>query len=214
MNKLSTLALAAIGMVLLHSCSVISYSPKISLPPSSKTIPKVVMVETLTDESPEDDKTNKFATITLTSRQSFTTNVETEVTLALVNEFIVNGVFQQVSRQVANPDYIIKGKIKRFVARAGYTDYGIISEITVLPVVTWLFGMPIRKHNSVVDLTLEVYTPKGQLVGTYSAQETELNRYSLYGPNNTLAINNQANRTLSKAVQKIREQILADPIFK
>lgn len=111
---MKNLILILSALLVLSSCTTISYSPKVSLDVSPRTINKSVQVEKFKDLSPQEDTENPLFGLSVTNTEALSNSLDLEVTNAIVTDFAINGVFRQISRKVENPDLIIKGEIRKF----------------------------------------------------------------------------------------------------
>ncbi len=224
-------------LLLMSSCTTISYSPKVSLDVSPKTVKKTVMVEKFKDISPEEDRENPLAGLSATNEKALVNDLDMEVTNAVVSDFAINGVFNSISRRIENPDYIMKGEIKKFMGISELNGYAKFSYAALLgssflpslfsekfnnsengyilmfvgwiPMVTWYFGVPIRDNEAEVEITISLYDKSGNIAGTYIGKADDNISNSMY-TNNAFAVPSQTNKVFSKAIAQIREQILAD----
>jgi hypothetical protein len=161
------------AMILCNSCSTISYVPKVNLDISPKTINKTVQVEKLIDSTPSGYKKNLFLRPSVTNRKSLSSDLNLEVTNAIVSDFAVNGLFKQVSGKVDNPDFVIKGEIKKFVGKSELNTFGKVSYFGTLttiiivssagtpivglgiaPFLGWFTGIPISKNTSEIEIIM------------------------------------------------------------
>ena len=230
--KLPTLKVGFMSLILMFivsSCASISYSPKISLDVSNKTINKTVQIDKLVDITESSYTKNPFGGLSVTNKEALQNSLDLEVTNAIVTDFSTNGVFKQVSRRVDNPDIIIKGEIRKFygisklntffkisyfgsiailtvAVVAQSTPLLIASAATIAPL---YLGVPISKNTSEVEITLKAYNSKGDLLGTYSASVIDDNSSNMY-KNKALALPSMTNRVFSKTIMEIRNQIIED----
>ncbi len=103
----------------------------------------------------------------------------------------------------------MKGEIVKYKGQSRYTNYAIISMCTIVGISTWLFGLPVHKGVTNIELKIFIYDSNSNLIGAYFANYKDKDRTSIY-KNNTLAVLNQTNRSFSNVISQIREQILAD----
>lgn len=216
--------------VLYSSCVSLSYTPKVSLDISPKTIQKTLQVEKLKNTTPKSDSNAPILGFSATDKEAMPADLDLGVTNAIVEDFANNAVFKQVSRRVENPDYILKGEIKRFKGVSQPTTLakyalgvsysaiflGILFDkpwvlVTgaCLPLGFYL-GLPIVEQSREVELILYLYDKKDTLLATYIAKVSEEEQSSMYSKNKTYALPSALNKVFSKAVMKIREQLLAD----
>ena len=191
------------------SCVSISYAPKVSLDISPKTIKKTVMVERFIDNSPEKDKNNPFGGFSVTNKDALVSELALEVTNAIISDFSVNSVFKEISRRIENPDFVMKGEIKKFKGRSRMTTYAIVSMCTYVGILTWYFGTPIRANETEMELVISLYNSKSDLIGVYSGVFKDKTLASMY-KEISQALPSQTNRSFSSAVSIIRDQIMND----
>jgi len=191
------------------SCSTISYIPQVDLDISPKTIYRSVQVEKFIDNSDINDRKNPFLGLSVTNEEALTNDLSISVTNAIIADFSNNAVFEHISRRIENPDYTITGEINVFKGIWRPTDYGLISTLTIVGVYTWIFGMPIDKIETEIELKLEVYNREDKLIATYTGKANGFKRSSLYR-SIALSTPSQTNRDFSRVIQQIREQILTD----
>lgn len=223
---------ASIASCLFSSCATISYTPKVSLDVSDRTIKKAVMVEKLVDNAPVEDRENPLSGFSITNPKALPGDLSVDVTNAIVSDFATNGVFSQISRRLDNPDYILRGEIKKFMGKSRPTAYQWISggayvvgalaigsnsrpepallALAVLPMVGILFGAPARRNLSDIEIELKLYDKAGNLLSTYTGKGQANLPMSIYN-NATLALPSQTNKAFSQAVAEIRQQMLNDP---
>jgi hypothetical protein len=226
---LSKIGLVIIVCIFLASCAKISYSPKVSLDISPETIKKTVQVEKFTDSSPSGDREDPFSGASITNEDALVAALNLEVTNAIISDFSTNALFSSISRRVENPDYIMKGEIKKFKGHTGMNTYAkiafalslggsLIGSLTLspevilvaqIPLVLSYFGIPISLNESEIEITISLYDKNNNLIKTYSARATEENHESMY-VQQALALPSQTNRTFSAVVKQLREQILVD----
>lgn len=114
MMKSFGLVLALALAVSLSACTAISYHPALSLSPSPVKIPAKIQVETFVDRSPSEDKTKRIGGTSATEPDSLAGDLGTEVTNAVIVDFLANGVFAEAGKSIKNPDAVMTGQIKRF----------------------------------------------------------------------------------------------------
>jgi hypothetical protein len=221
-----------IASSLFSSCVTISYTPKISLDVSERTVKKAIVVEKLTDSSPIQDRENPISGFSVTNPKALPGDLSVDVTNAIVSDFATNGVFSQISRRLDNPDYILKGEIKKFMGKSRATGYywgslgaytaGAVAigasnqpneaalALAVLPMAGLLFGIPARRNVADIEIELKLYDKAGNLLSTYTGKGQENMPMSIYN-NAMLALPSQTNKAFSQAIAQIRDQILNDP---
>ncbi len=228
MKKIKNFNVLLLLSILITSCATISYTPKVSLDVSTKTIKKSVSIEKFKDISPIEDREKPFSGISVTNKEALSNDLDIEVTNAITTDFSTNSVFKEISRRVENPDYIIKGDILKFKGvseLSGYAKAGLgiflasdillgatgqpIFLIGYIPVLTWYFGVPVRTNTSEIEIKLYLFDTKNNLIGTYIGKSQIKNSASMYN-NNALAVPSQTNKAFSEAINQIREQILND----
>jgi hypothetical protein len=215
-------------LILITSCSTISYAPKVSLDVSPKSINKTVQVDKFIDSSPIADRKNPFGGVSVTNSESLSSELNVEVTNAIVSDFATNGLFKQVSRKVDNPDYTIKGEIIKFSGKSELNEFArfsfglAIASVIIAPIVhssaiLWgtvplyscYLGLPVSRNTADIELTIKLYDKNNTLIGTYSGKADEKVSTSMY-KNKMLAVPTLTNKAFSAAVLQIREQLLND----
>lgn len=229
-NKIILSGFVLTAIIGLSSCTSLSYTPKVSLDISTKTIQKNLQVEKFKNLTKPEDSKAPFMGVSTTDKDAMPAELDLGVTNAIVEDFSNNSVFKQVSRRIENPDYILKGEIKRFSGIYKANNYakwslgisytGLIVGLSInnpiviigasLPVLSFYFGIPIDKETNEVEIIVYLYNNKNELVGTYSGKASAQEQFSMYSKNKVLALPTELNRTFSKAVQEIREKILVD----
>ena len=169
--------LILIAVLFLSACTAISYKPALSLGPSPVKIPAKIQVETFVDRSPSEDKTKRAGGSSATEPDSMAGDLGTEVTNAVIADFLANGVFAEVGRHVERPDAVMTGQIKRFYGRAGLNAAGWIT-LPVNPI--WLLGIPMQSSEGGVDPEVSIRRPDGAVVGTYSSHSQFSDWYTMY----------------------------------
>lgn len=119
-----SLVVVLASVLTLSACPAISYKPALSLGPSRVKIPARIQVESFVDRSPSEDKTKRAGGSSATEPDSMTGDLDTEVTNAVIADFLANGVFAEVGRHVEHPDAVMTGQITRFYGRAGLNSVG------------------------------------------------------------------------------------------
>ncbi len=220
-----TLAVVSIFTV---SCSTISYSPKLTLDVSPKTIQKSVQVEKFIDSSPLEDKQNPFLGLSVTNQESLSGELNLEVTNAIISDFSVNAVFSSISRKLEKPDYLMKGEIIKFNGKSTLNNYAKASYVMALaafiiapiaaeplvylgtiPLFTWYLGIPISNNTSEISIVIKLYDKNNLLVGTYQNDISSRKSSNMYN-NRSLAVPSMTNKLFSEAIQNIRMQIIQD----
>ena len=226
MRKRFILSFASI--VFLSSCTLISYTPRVSLDVSPVTINRSLQVEKFEDLSPDDDREIATFGSSATNEAALANDLNLELTRSIIDDFSSNYVFRSVGRKIENPDFILKGKIKRFKAITRLTNYASVSLwlvptsyvaalmilnplplIALAPDVSLLCGAPAYVMRCEIELEISIYDKNGNLLNTYTGQDKRISRSDIYSNINN-GLPNQANRVLSKVVQQIRDQIVAD----
>ena len=113
------LRLALVIFVLLSGCTSVTYKPGLSLEKSPVKIKAKAQVESFVDHSPATDKDRRIGGVSATEPKTLAGDLATEVTNAVINDFLINGVFQEVGKSVDNPDLIVTGEIRKFYGKAG-----------------------------------------------------------------------------------------------
>ena len=91
--KIKNFILSLITLFSIMGCASISYTPKIVLDVSPKTIKKTVRVENLVDNIDPKTKQKPVAGYSVTNKESLAGNLSVEVTNAIIEDFNTNGVF-------------------------------------------------------------------------------------------------------------------------
>lgn len=130
----------------------------------------------------------------------------TEVTNAVIADFLANGVFAEVGRYVERPDAVMTGQIKRFYGRAGLNAAGWIT-LPINPI--WLLGVPMQSSEGEVDLEVSIRRPDGTLLGTYSGRSQFSDWYTMYNQP-IYGVGTALNKSFTQVMQQIRDQIIAD----
>jgi hypothetical protein len=126
------LSFTIITLVLVSSCSAISYSPKVSLDVSQKTIAKNVVVKLFKDNTYRKDKQNPFAGASVTNKRAMSNDLALEVTNPITLDFSQNAVFNTVKRKMTSPDYIITGEINKYRGVTKLTNFGLIIACSII----------------------------------------------------------------------------------
>lgn len=92
--------------------------------PSPIKISVRLQVETFVDHSPPEDKTKRTLEVSATEPDSLAGDLGTEVTNAVITDFLANGVFAEAGKNIKNPDAVMTGEITRFYGRAGLNTAG------------------------------------------------------------------------------------------
>ncbi len=119
-SGLKRLTLFFVVSVAIVSCKIVynPYHPSVRLQSSPKSINKTVRVEKFVDLS----DTIKYEALhkkplkgAKNSKKAFESyNFENEVTNAIISDFSAKGIFKNIGRNVDNPDFVLKGEIKKF----------------------------------------------------------------------------------------------------
>lgn len=201
-----TLVLVLASALALGACTAISYKPALSLGPSPVKIPAKIQVETFVDRSPSEDKTKRAGGSSATEPDSMTGDLGTEVTNAVITDFMANGLFAEVGRHIEHPDAVMTGQIKRFYGRAGLNAAGWIT-LPINPI--WLLGVPMQSSEGGVDLEVSIRRSDGAVLGTYSGRSQFSDWYTMYNQS-VWGVGTALNKAFTEAMQQIRDQIIAD----
>jgi len=123
-------ALPILISILLSGCSrPAAYKPSLSLGKSPVTIRAKAQVEPFVDESPAEDDNRNITGVGFppTIEPWNTRYLARQVTEAVINDFSINGVFQEVGQSVDNPDIIVRGEIHRFHGEARLNTLGLLT---------------------------------------------------------------------------------------
>jgi hypothetical protein len=200
------LVLALASALTLGACTAISYKPALSLGPSPVKIPTKIQVETFVDRSPSEDKTKRAGGSSATEPDSLTGDLGTEVTNAVIADFLANGVFTEVGKHIQHPDAVMTGQIKRFYGRAGLNGVGWIT-LPINPI--WFLGVPMQSSEGEVDLEVSIRRPDGTLLGTYSGRSQFSDWYTMYNQS-IHGVGTALNKAFTQAMQQIRDRMIAD----
>jgi len=206
MRRSFGLVLALASVLSLSACTAISYKLALSLGPSPVKIPAKIKVETFVDRSPAEDKTKRAGGSSATEPDSLAGDLGTEVTNAIIADFLANGVFAEVGRNVERPDAVMTGQIKRFYGRAGLNAAGWIT-LPINPI--WFLGVPMQSSEGGVDLEVSIRRPDGALLGTYSGCAQFSDWFTIYN-NSIYGVGTALNKAFTQAMQQIRDQMIAD----
>lgn len=188
------------------SCATISYTPKIALDVSPKTIKKTIQIENLIDKMDIKSKQKPFGGYSVTDKSSLAGALSLEVTNAIVEDFNANGVFSKISKREENPDFTIKGEILNFKGKyRPTTAYWLTIPIDLI----WFFGVPVMKDEIDIQIKLSVFDKSGKLVGEYYGNSNSSKLYSMYN-NGILGLPVRTNRGFTEAISQIREKIIFD----
>ena len=204
-RSVGLVALLALALAL-SACTSISYRPALSLGPSPVKIPAKIQMETFVDQSPSEDKTKRIGGTSATEPDSLAGDLGTEVTNAVIADFLANGVFAEVGKHIQHPDAVMTGQIKRFYGRAGLNSTGWIT-LPINPI--WLLGVPMQSSEGEVDLEVSIRRPDGAVLGTYSGRSQFSDWYTMYNQS-MLGVGTALNKCFTQAMQQIRQQIIAD----
>lgn len=116
------------SVLFLSACTAISYKLALSLGPSPMKIPIKLQVETFVDRSPSEHKTKRAGGSSATEPDSLAADLATEVTNALIADFLANGVFAEAGKSIKHPDAIMTGEIKRSYGRGALNSGGARNE--------------------------------------------------------------------------------------
>lgn len=200
------LVLALASALSLGACTSISYKPALSLGPSPVKIPVKLQVETFVDRSPTEDKSKRALGVSATEPDSLAGDLAVEVTNAVIADFLINGVFTEVGKDIKNPDAIMTGEITRFYGRAGLNGVGVIT-LPINPI--WLLGLPMQSSEGGVDLAVSIRRPDGARLGTYIGRSQFSDWYTMYNQV-AIGVGTALNKAFNQAMQQIRDRIIAD----
>lgn len=200
------LVLALVSALALGACTSISYKPALSLGLSPVKIPAKLQVETFVDHSPPEDKTKRPLGVSATEPDTLAADLATEVTNAVIADFLINGVFAEIGKSIKHPDAVMTGEITRFYGRAGLNTAGVIT-LPINPI--WFLGIPMQSSEGGVDLAVTIRRPDGAVVGTYSGRSEFSGWYTMYNQP-MLGVGTALNKAFNQAMQQIRNRILAD----
>ena len=213
-------------LVCFSSCVTISYTPSVRLDLSPKTIQKIVQIDKFLDSTAIKSHKNGYGKFAITNKKSFTGELDLEITKAIIFDFSTNAVFKEAGRKVDNPDYYLKGIIRKFkghVTTNGYTKastillypsaiagaFSPILYLGVVPYFTLLLGVPAEKTKAEVEIEIQIYDRNNKMVGKYKAKAEKHFSSSIY-KNARFGLPNVTNKVLTEVVAKLREQIISD----
>lgn len=222
--------LCLIYISVLFSCTPIRYTPRVTLKPCNETINKKIKVKEFVDLSPLKDKKSRIDKYTVTSDLSLSDSLDNLVTNAIVSDFSENNLFAQVGRDVYEPDFIMKGEIRKFSGLQ--TDKGFSATIGILSIGTVItggiievpalmlaglgvvfvpyLGFPLGKHSSNVEIVVRVYDKNNNLIGEYEGKSSNSQKYSAYKNFKVTDLHRLLNEDFSKAIEQIRNKIIKD----
>ena len=193
-------------ILLLTGCTTISYIPRVVLDVSPQIIHANVQIDKFVDKTSARDKRKPIGGVNIADTRAMTGDLGLELTQVITQDFKNNSVFSNVGRRVENADYILKGEIVTFKGKFKPTA---LFWVTIPIHTVTLFSLPLHKEDINVELKISVYKKSGELVKTYSATSSSHHYYSMYYKIE-YALPSDVNRCLSKAVEDIRTQLLAD----
>jgi hypothetical protein len=212
-----------------YSCATIIYTPKISLPGINETINKSVKVIQFIDSSPLKDKKTNFSRASITSPTSYSGELDFETTELIVTNFAKSGLFKTINSYMNEPDYVMKGEIKKFSGFNRANNFTNISStffvgsittallvgepiilLGAVPFISVYFGVPTGEIITEVDLTIRLYDKNNSLVGTYEGKSKQSKITSVYKNKGVLFWHSLMNKTLNDAVMQTRQKIVTD----
>lgn len=206
MKKTFSVICIVLIMLLFVGCATITYSPKISLDISPKTIKKTVKVKNLVDKTTSEEKKKPVSGYSVTDSKSLAGDLSIEITNAIIADFNTNGVFSKISKTVDNPDFILKGEIIKF---KGKYFPNTLFWITLPIDIIWFFGVPIYKDEIDIEIKLSIYKNSGELIGEYYGKSSSTKSYTIY-KNGALGLPAKTNRLFSDVIKQIRKEIIQD----
>jgi len=222
--------LSLIYISVLFSCTPLRYTPRVTLSPCEETINRKIEVKKFIDLSPLKDKKAKIDKYTITSDLSLSDSLDNLITNAIVSDFSENNLFAQVGRDVYEPDFILKGEVRKFSGLQ--TDSGFSATIGILSIGTVIaggiidapvavlaalgivfvpyLGFTLGKHTSDVEIVVRVYDKNNNLIGEYEGKSSNSQKYSAYKNFKVTDLHRLLNEDFSKAIEQIRNQIIKD----
>lgn len=208
------------------SCATISYTPAVSLDISPRTIRKTVQIDKFTDSTSQRDRKNGFGKFAVTNDKSLIGGLDLEVTKAITYDFSTNAVFKEAGRRVENPDFYLRGTIRRYKGITSMNQYTKTSYILfcsglligpiapvfylgLIPYATILCGVPANKTQSEVEIEIQLLDNHKVVVSRYTAKAENHFSSSAYR-NTTTQLPNFTNKVLTEVVAKLRAQLLAE----
>jgi hypothetical protein len=203
------LVVVCTGALALSGCTAVAYQPALTLDKSLVKIRAKAQVEPFVDRSPAADKSKRIGGVSATEARTLAGDLATEVTNAVLTDFALNGVFQEVGKSVDDPDLLVRGEIRRFYGKAGINTFGWLTYPAEMLAPIWLLGLPVSSTEGAVDIVLTIHRPDGALLGEYHGQATFSDSYSIYS-SETLAVGTRLNKAFTEAVAQIRAQLVVD----
>ncbi len=207
---IKTIIITCVISAIFTSCATVSYVPYVSLDVSKKTIMKTVEVEKFDDNTSKTEKRNPVFGYAITNPKSLVGSLNSELASGIATDFNNNAVFASAKLKNDSADYRIRGKIVKFYGkvRPPFIVYPVA--VLLLSNIAILCGMPVLVAEVDIELELSIYDKKtNKLIGTYHAENRDVIKSNLYN-DKSYAINSFMNRTLSKTVFDLREQIIKD----
>jgi hypothetical protein len=187
-------------------CQAISYKPSVTLNHSPKTIKARVSISKFVDQTPSEDRDSKVFGVSFTEPGTLEVDLATGVTNAILSDFRDNRVFDVIEKNLDNADLIIKGRIQRFSGKGWINALGWLT----LPInFIWLLGLPVQSVDADVQIEMVVVRPDGTEAGSYTGRSQFSELFSLYTQRH-LATPRYTNTAFAKAVDQIRQKLLAD----
>lgn len=205
------LAMLAVMAALFSGCQSLSYQPKATVGLAPSRIPLQIEMRDLGDTSPADDRTRALGGTAATASDTLAGELAPSVTDAIIDNFILDEVFLDISRRPEKPELVMSGTIRRFYGKAYLNALGYAVTLDPFGVAVWLayLGLPIYSSSGGVDLELRFETADGQPVAQYSAAK-EFNKWSSMYRQPLYGIGTEVNRTFSEVLADLRSQMLAD----
>lgn len=217
---------------ILTSCSTVSYSPKVTLDISPRTIDKKIEIKKFEDKTNYKTKKSPFLGINLVNSKSLSGELDLEITNAVVYDFQINQLFNETNRRIEDPDYILKGSILKYnviskpntffkisffggiiLYTIGFAEFLATENpvwlLLTLPYFSPFFGFKVQDNIVEIEMEFKIYNGKNELLKEYTIIKNLKESSSIYH-SNVLALQSQANKTLSDVVLELRENILKD----
>ena len=193
------------ALMLLTVGCVTRFVPEVVLPNSPQTIdataewhPFDITTAALAGEE-------TFGVLAPRIRTLAPSELKVEVAAAVFEDFARNHVFANIDLHDPQADVIVTGRIDQF-----YEHYRP-KLWTLLPgagLVGWLFQMNTYASTGVVNLTVILFKPTGEVIGQYPGHSSF---DATFRPNAENRPGRRLNQALTQAVQQVRQEMLGDP---
>lgn len=210
-QRLSGLLVLVVAVILTSGCIHNTYTPKIKLDESQKTIKAKVQVESFLDKSPAADRESTFAAPSATSSKVFEGPLlATTVMQAILNDFRSNAVFDSIRKHDQDADLVLKGTIYRFymVKKLPWQAW-----VPFLGLVNLIAGGTASFLEGKVDIELILCRKDGTVINNYRAiVDVPEEEVSSYDQKAWEPVGDHLDKAFTEAVRRIRDLILADEV--